>query len=204
MRRAMPTKLKPRTDLPEDVKESLKDLYIKIGLPQLRNRLSVILTRQEKQAIGWETLHDNGLPIDAAKAILFVVARHRRTSLERAVIELAHNLDLLASGSYKVLRRSISEPVDERIADLPIWDASAGELSLGGAVIRRVAPQATNVRKILDAFQEDQWKHHIDNPLPGGVKSRKLRETVYRLNKDLSGIEFFSHGRARGVRWERV
>jgi hypothetical protein len=200
----MPTKLKPRTDLSEDVNESLKDLFSKIGLPQLRNRLSVILTPQEKQVIGWETLHDNGLPIDAAKAILFAVARHRGTSLERAVIELAHNLDLLASGSYKVLRRSISEPVDERIDDLPVWDASAGKLSLGGAVIRPVAQRAKNVRKILNAFQEDQWKHHIDNPLPGGAKSRTLRETVRTLNERLSGIEFFCDGRAKGIRWERV
>src|SRR4051812_41340617 len=100
-------KLKPSTNLPEEVKKRLRYLYRKIGLPQLRDRLSLILTSQEKQLIHWETLHDNGLPIDAAKEILFAVAEQRETSLERALIELAHDLDLLGSGSYKVLRRSI-------------------------------------------------------------------------------------------------
>jgi hypothetical protein len=200
----MPKKLKPRTNLPEEVKERLRDLYSKIGLPQLRDRLSLILTSQEKQVIHWETLHDNGLPIDAAKKVLFAVAQQRETSLERAVIELAHDLDLLGSGSYKVLCRSINEPMDERMDDLPDWDASAGKLSLGGEVIRPVSPQAKNVRKILNAFQEDHWKSRIDNPLPGGANSRTLRETVRTLNEGLSGIKFFSDGSATGVRWQRV
>jgi hypothetical protein len=204
MRMKNAKKLKPRTSLPEDVKERLRDLYSKIGLPQLRDRLSLILTSQEKQVIHWETLHDNGLPIDAAKEILFAVAQQRETSLERALIELAHDLDLLGSGSYKVLRRSINEPMDERMDDLPDWDASAGELSLGGEVIRHVSSQAKNLQKILDAFQEEQWKHHVDNPLPGGANSRKLRETVYSLNEGLSGIKFSSAGGAKRVQWQRV
>jgi hypothetical protein len=196
--------LKPRTNLREEVKERLRDLYSKIGLPQLRDRLSLILTSQEKQVIHWETLHDTGLPIDAANEILFAVAEQREMSLERALIELAHDLDLLGSGSYKVLRRSINEPMDERMDDLPDWDASAGELSLGGEVIRHVSSQAKNLRTILNAFQEDQWKHHVDNPLPGGADSRKLRQTVYNLNEGLSGIKFFSAGGAKRVQWQWV
>jgi hypothetical protein len=200
----MPKKLKLRTNLPEEVEKRLGDLYSKIGLPQLRDRLSLILTSQEKQVTHWETLHDNAMPIDAAKEILFAVAQHRETSLERAVIELAHDLDLLGSGSYRVLCRSIGEPMDKRMDDLPDWDASAGELSLGGEVIRHVSPQAKNVRKILNVFQEDHWKNHIDNPLPGGALSSTLRETVRTLNKGLSGIKFFCAGDAKGVQWQRV
>jgi hypothetical protein len=60
------------------------------------------------------------------------------------------------------------------------------------------------LRKILNVFQEDQWKHHIDNPLPGGPNSRKLRQTVYDLNEGLSGIKFFSAGGAKRVQWQRV
>jgi hypothetical protein len=197
-------KLKPKTNLSEEVKKRLRELYTKIGLPQLRDQLSLILTSHEKQAIHWETLHGNVLPIDAAKKILFAVAQQRKTSLERALIELAHDLDLLSSGSYKVLRCSINEPMDERSDDLPVWNASAGELSLGGEVIRDVSKQAKNLRKILNVFQDDEWKHQIDNPLPGGANSQKLRQTVYDLNRGLSGIKFSSAHGAKRVEWQWV
>jgi hypothetical protein len=197
-------KLRDRSDLPKDVKVTLNNLYRNIGLPPLRDRLSLFLSAQEKRAAGWEKLDHTTHPFDVANAVLLAVVQHRGITAERAVIDLAHDLDLLNSGGYKGLRRAIGEPMDERIDDVPIWNAAAGELSLAGVIIRKVSPQAKNVRLILDAFEEDRWATHIDNPLPGGAISRRLREAVRTANKRLFGIKLFCDGHGAGIQWKRI
>jgi hypothetical protein len=197
-------KLKDRADLPKDDKVTLNNQWRNIGLPPLRDRLSLTLSAQEKRAAGWEKLDHTTHPIDVAKAVLLAVVQHRGISAERALIDLAHDLDLLNSGRYKGLRRAIGEPMDERIDDVPIWNAADGELSLAGVVIKEISPRAKNVRLILDAFEEDRWANHIDSPLPGGANSRRLREAVYSANERLSGIKLFCDGRGAGIGWRRI
>jgi hypothetical protein len=197
-------KLNDRADLPNDIKVTLNDLCYKLGLPQLRDRLSLILTAQEKRAAGWEKLDHKTHPIGVANAVLLAVVQHRGISAERALIDLAHDLDLLNSGRYKGLRRAIGEPMDDRIDDVPIWNRAAGELSLAGVVIRKVSPQAKNVQLILDAFEEDRWAPHIDSPIPGGANSRRLGEAVCSANKGLSAIRLFCDGRGAGIQWRRI
>jgi hypothetical protein len=109
---------------------------------------------------------------------------------------------LLADGRYESLRRAIGEPVDAGDRDVPIWDSESGVLLFRGELIREVSPRASNLRTILDVFQEEKWKSKIDSPLPGGKNSQKLREAVRSLNDGLTKIRFFCDGMAEGVQWE--
>ncbi len=123
---------------------------------------------------------------------------------ERALIDLSLSVDLLTIGRYESLRKAIGEPVDSRRVDLPTWDAETSEIRLAGNVVREVSTQAKNIRLILDAFQELNWKARIDSPLPGDKSSRALRETIRNLNQHLSEIEFFCDGTGKGILWQHV
>lgn len=106
-------------------------------------------------------------------------------------------------GLHRRLRRQIGEPVEPSSAIArPAWDSDLGELKYQGNLIRKVKGNAPSIRAILDAFQEMSWPARIDNPLPGGPISRTLRNTLYRLNKNLQGISFFADGTATGILWQ--
>jgi hypothetical protein len=196
-------KLKTRTDLPKRTAEYLQELYVRLGLPPLVEKLKQeVLTAEEVKLLNRERLSATALPTNVAAAILHVVVQHRKVSTERALLDLSRRVDLLADGRYESLRRAIGEPVDARDRDVPNWDRAVGELVFRGEIIRRVSPRASNLHPVLDAFQEENWKSRIDSPLPGGKNSRKLREAVRSLNDGLEKIRFFCDGRAEGVQWE--
>jgi hypothetical protein len=72
--------------------------------------------------------------------------------------------------------------------DRPRWDNSKnpGELWLGNVLLRTVAPQACNLISILDAFEKVGWRQQtINDPLPDGPDSERLRQAVNHLNKGL-------------------
>jgi hypothetical protein len=59
---------------------------------------------------------------------------------------------------------------------------------------------------ILDAFEEEGWPDHIDEPLPpldGGRESDRLRKEVYALNRRLTNplLRFSMDGTGQGIRW---
>ena len=198
-------KLNPRTDLPKPIEQSLKNLYKRLGLHPHATRLKQeVLSPQEIQLIDQVGLTENAHPIDVATAILRAVVHVREVSAEHALIDLSRSLDLLGVGRYENLRRAIGEPVDHDHRDVPVWDAAAGELRFAGKVVRKVSPRATNVRLILDAFQEDNWPIRIDSPLPDGKNSRKLREAVRTLKNGLTKLDFFCDGKGEGVQWQEA
>jgi hypothetical protein len=198
-------KLKPRTDLPKHIEQSLKDLYVRLGLHPLVTRLKQeVLSPKEIQLIDKVAFAENAYPIDVANAILGAVVHVREVSAERALIDLSRHLDLLGVGRYESLRRAIGEPIDDHHRDIPVWEADAGVLHFAGKVVRQVSPRATNIRLILNAFQEDKWPIRIDSPLPRRTDSRKLREAVRSLKHGLTGLDFICDGKGEGVQWQEA
>jgi hypothetical protein len=80
----------------------------------------------------------------------------------------------------------------------PRWDAEGKELKIGNKVVKRYDSRASQIIKLLDAFEEEHWPNRIYDPLDPG----KLKDTVDSLNSGLIGIRFH---RADGwVRWELI
>ncbi len=100
--------------------------------------------------------------------------------------------------------REIGESETNHVRVLPVWNQDTGELRFGDQVVRRVRSRtrADNIVRILDAFQEDGWPDRIDDPLPGGSDSQRLREAVRTLNQDLERIRFRADGTGTGIAWE--
>jgi hypothetical protein len=90
--------------------------------------------------------------------------------------------------------------------DRPRWDNSKnpGELWLGHVLLREVAPQASNIVSILDAFEKVKWRQKIIND-PIGDRD-KLRSAVNRLNAGLI-VKLIHFGTTLGnqkVSWQLV
>jgi hypothetical protein len=198
-------KLQIRTDLPDHITEAFKDLYVRLGLYPVVERLrQEVLTTAEVNLLEKVGAGENGPPADVAAAVIRAVVEERHVSPERALIDLALSADLLPVGRYESFRKAIDEPVSNRHKQIPVWNDSAGELRLNGELVREVVPRAKNVRLILNAFQEDGWPIRVDSPLPGGRNSRALREAVRNLKDRITRIEFFCDGKGEGVRWQHA
>jgi hypothetical protein len=195
--------LRPRTDLPEHVQKYLRDLFERLGLPHLFQRLrQEVLTPQEYRLFEKTGISEHSHPQEGASEILRIVAEQRGLTLERTTLELARSLDVLGSGRYERLRQAIGEPITE-MRDIPEWDAEAGELRFRNQIARRVdIARGTNIRLILDVFQEENWPPRIDSPFP--PKSPKLAYAIESLNEGLSLIKFARDGTGGGLNWHEL
>jgi len=191
----MPTP-KPRTDLPDDVAGKLADLYQQLSTPVIACKLyAELLSDKEKKRFPETSEVLLRMPL--------VFAELRGLSVELASIELALEASFIDYGTHRSLRRQIGEPLDELQSKvIPDWDPDTGKLVFEGEIVRKVSGRAENVRIVLGSFQELGWPSLIDNPLPGGADSNKLRETIRTLNKGLSVIRFYADGKAKGVLWQ--
>lgn len=89
---------------------------------------------------------------------------------------------------------------------VPVWDAEARELRDGSRLVKQFRRPAPMLELVLAAFQELNWPHHLDDPLPPKhdvVPSERLRDTVRRLNhcQHPHTILFSSDGLGAGIRW---
>jgi hypothetical protein len=88
----------------------------------------------------------------------------------------------------------------------PHWDPGRRELSLGDRLVKRFHVPAGNQELILNAFQEEGWPKHIDDPLPGNHlidPKTRLNDVIYRLNRAQITplIRFRTNGHGSGVHW---
>src|SRR5947209_513904 len=92
----------------------------------------------------------------------------------------------------------------------PRWNRKTRELRLGSALLKRFGRKAPLQELILEAFEEQDWKKRIDDPLPGDVDIRnahlRLRDTIKRLNHGLrdTALRFHGDGTGEAIRWEIV
>lgn len=145
-------------------------------------------------------------------------ARVKHLSLEAAIVELTRFLGF-PEIDYLYLCQELFHFTGERIGPLetesspqvistvtgmPAWDSDRNQLWFEGQVVRQYRGRtvATRIHRILDAFREEGWPCRIDDPLPNGPDSGRLRSAISKLNEGLSGIRFFADGSGEGILWE--
>jgi hypothetical protein len=105
----------------------------------------------------------------------------------------------------RIDKDSSGEPCNQR----PHWDSDSRTLWFTGLLIKRFRRPAPVAETILNAFQEEVWKPHIDDPLaplPNRHEAARLRSEVEALNRrlDLPLIRFFMDGTGEGLCWAPV
>jgi hypothetical protein len=139
-------------------------------------------------------------------------SRLRGVSRNRALVELAERLGFLGRADAAWLLRELGEPSEappaqssesRLTATIPRWDQESRQLFFEGVCVRKIASltQASNITRILDAFEEQSWPPRIDDPLPGGRDQTRLHATIASLNERLSAIEFHGDGSGEGIEW---
>jgi hypothetical protein len=88
----------------------------------------------------------------------------------------------------------------------PIWDPGLLRLSFGDLLVKQFRTHALNQHLILSAFQEEDWRDRIDDPLPPVDQiepKRRLHDTIAGLNRHQINhvLHFFGVGSGRGVGW---
>jgi hypothetical protein len=94
----------------------------------------------------------------------------------------------------------------------PLYDADLGRLWFGDVLIKQFEKAAGNQRLYCKAWQEQDWRHRIDDPLcrqPGErvwKRQRRRRDTIAGLNarhKSPGIMHFRADGTGDGIIWER-
>ena len=181
----------------------LRQLYLRVQTPAAALRLwERGLTSVQQQQLGGDL---NRAYMDSGRTI-GMWARLRRNPPERALVEVAHALGFINNftGNWLLRECGLSGALGMDLGLVPQWCKDRGVLLLGGQVARRVSrpDQATNVVRILDAFEEEGWPPRIDDPLPGGRNQKRLHRTIAVLNPDTIGMKFHADGSGEGIRWE--
>jgi len=96
---------------------------------------------------------------------------------------------------------------NRRITTTPKWNVGSRILSLGGLVIKKFKRPAPHQELLLESFQELNWVHHIDDPIPPekGIDAKgRLHDVIKKLNQRQLNplIRFFGDGTGRGACWE--
>lgn len=130
-------------------------------------------------------------------ASCFILSEHG-VGAARYVMELIHKRD------------PADDPVSETETELkPRWDTVRHELRLGKVLVKKFKWRAANQEAILNAFQEDGWPAHIDDPLTQ-IKDmnpkRRLSDAIKCLNRKQKNplVRFSGDGTGEGVLWEIV
>ncbi|QDT67466.1 hypothetical protein MalM25_03650 [Planctomycetes bacterium MalM25] len=84
----------------------------------------------------------------------------------------------------------------------PEWDAASGKLFYNGVLVREVSAGATNLRRILDSFQELGWPSRIDDPLPGGPNPERLKNACKKFRDGAEMLEIRPDGTGKGSLWQ--
>jgi hypothetical protein len=89
----------------------------------------------------------------------------------------------------------------------PVWDAVRKELRIAGLLVKRFRWRAPNQETLLAVFEEENWPHRIDDPLPRMPEQdprRRLHDTIKCLNRNQENrlIRFHGDGTGEGVVWE--
>ena len=90
---------------------------------------------------------------------------------------------------------------------LPHWDNDRRGLTVDGEIVIRFTGRRGILELILAAFEEDAWRHRIDDPLPvirGHDAKTRLRGAIEKLNhkRIVPVIVFSGDGDGEGVCWE--
>lgn len=102
------------------------------------------------------------------------------------------------------------DPTEQPSEVTPYWDADLGEFWFGDKPIKAFREEAQNQKVVLAKFQELEWRHRIDDPIPNLLRhrpsyaKRRLRDTITGLNANHitpGVIRFRGDGSGKGVIW---
>ena len=93
--------------------------------------------------------------------------------------------------------------------DVPRWDDLLRQLWWKDLLIKHYHTPAENQERVLQAFEEDGWPVHLDDPLPArsDVEPKvRLHDTIKALNRAQQNrlLHFRSVGNGKGICWEKV
>ena len=97
--------------------------------------------------------------------------------------------------------------IQTEAAAKPRWDGKDRILYLGQQIVKRYGRRSPNQEMVLNAFEEEGWPRHMDNPLPpksGVVTKCRLHDTIRWLNRQQENelLRFLGDGSGEGVFWE--
>jgi hypothetical protein len=97
---------------------------------------------------------------------------------------------------------------DDRLP-IPSWDKDRRVLQFRGQIVKQFKVPAANQEIILAVFEEENWAHRIDDPLPAhdGIEpKRRLHDAINSLNRNQRGplLHFLGDGKGQGICWEAV
>ncbi len=181
--------------IPAKARERIGELYRALLHHQVQGsiRVQLLTPAQQRRASSMEGMK-----------VVKMWARSQKITETRAVIEIARLIGRISEAEAIGLRRQIGDQAGLGLqSDKPHWDRDRGELRLGDQLARRIARPgvARNIVPILDAFQEQRWRARIENPLPDGFDSQRLREAIASLNTGLKLMRFHADGSGQGVVW---
>ena len=188
-----------RSDLPAPVRKVLDDLE-----PRVQSNVAAVIvwtkhfTPSERAALGDDNYlawKDNGRTAGMWAAV-------RGGSRLRAILDIAYAQDWIATDVYRESLSALGESADP--SNLPQWNAQTGELWFDGEIVRHIRNQkkATNIVRILAAFQESGWPRSIDDPVTAGGDSAQRRRAIESLNDGLIRIRFACAGDGESFTWE--
>ena len=88
----------------------------------------------------------------------------------------------------------------------PRWDDERQELRVGELLVKKFKLPAPNQRRVLVAFEEEEWPYRVDDPLPQHPEiepKRQLHHTLMALNRNQQHrvIRFLGDGSGVGICW---
>jgi len=169
------------------------------GLPKDLARLAIFEDRFQMSAAEYHRVSEE-LALELRLAQNRVVSQQQISSSDLPYKQNMANLETSELANGGTMER---EERDEGVK--PSWDRESLTLTYGGAPPFRIMHRrAESQIKILDAFQEDEWKRRIDSPF----SPDKARAAIYRLRIKMIEQAFpilvNSDGTGEGIEWMTV
>ena len=130
----------------------------------------------------------------------------RNWTPEKAIVEIAYQLEFLTVQRYSSLMRLIAGAdvgaitTSDEASIRPNWNRQTGHLEFRGQICREVrVARATNLVPVLDSFQESNWPRCVEHQV-SSIDPQRIHDIVGSLNSSLEGIRF--HVNERQICWE--
>lgn len=187
-----------RSDLPAPLRKTLEELE-----PRVQSNVAAMavwtkhFTDAERKALGndaYQAWKNNARTAGMWAAV-------REVSRDQAIVEIAYALDWVATETSNELLSALGGT--QASVSKPRWLKDKRELWFEGKIVRRIrSSRATNVIKILNAFEECNWPTQIDDPITTGGDSSQRRRAIESLNDGLKLIRFSCAGDGLSFRWD--
>lgn len=188
---------KPRK-ISEQVQQEIWRLQVRLKAHQDRRViLERVFDEADRRTVTQQNLEE--------RHIAEIWADLRGITVSRAVLDLAYRISLLSQLDYEFLLKQIGETTaGASTPDSLEWSKTTGELWFQGCLVRKVRVEvATQICRILDRFQDEDWPRSISNPIDTSLSAQPLHDAVASLNRGLSGVRFHVSDEGASVYWSR-